>query len=168
MTKKIFKNFLSLILAAVFLGLIFTPTINAAQTCKDQCTDPSGNFDVECYRSCIRPPAAPGDSLFGIINPPPGVSNFGAGGLATFVNVILKILVVGAGLFSLFNFVLAGYDFLSAGNDPKKIEGAWGKIWQTALGLAFAAGAFVLAAIFGKIIFNDYNALLQIKIFGPQ
>jgi hypothetical protein len=48
------------------------------------------------------------------------------------------------------------------------VAGAWAKIWQTMLGLAFAAGSFVLAGIFGKLIFGDYNALLQIKIFTPS
>lgn len=109
--------------------------------------------------------------LFGKVSPPPGVSSYAGGtlqGLPIFINNILKILIVGAGIFTVFNLVIAGYGFLSAGDDPKKVAGAWAKIWQSLLGLAFAAGAFVLAAIFGKLIFNDYNALLQIKIFTPS
>lgn len=107
---------------------------------------------------------------FGVVNPPPGVREYagGLGGLSNFINNILKILIVGAGIFTVFNLVTAGYGFLSAGDDPKKVAGAWAKIWQSLLGLAFAAGAFVLAAIFGKLLFNDPNALLQIRIFGPQ
>lgn len=105
---------------------------------------------------------------FGTVTPPQGVSSYAGGrltGLPIFINNILKILIVGAGIFTLFNLVIAGYGFLSAGDDPKKVAGAWAKIWQSLLGLAFSAGAFVLAAIFGKLIFNDYNAILQIKIF---
>ncbi len=107
---------------------------------------------------------------FGTINPPPGVSQYAGGsieGLPVFINNIIKFLIIGAGIYALFNLVLAGYAFMSAGDDPKKMEGAWAKIWQTLLGLTFAAGSFVLAAIFGKLVFNDYNALLQLKIFGP-
>jgi len=107
---------------------------------------------------------------FGTVAPPQGVDQYSGGsleGFPTFINNILKFLIVGAGVYSLFNLVLAGYAFLSASDDPKKITAAWSKIWQTLLGLAVAAGAFVLAAIFGKIIFNDPSALLQIKIFGP-
>ena len=55
---------------------------------------------------------------------------------------------------------------MSAGDDPKKVQGAWQKIWQTLIGLIFAAGAFVIAALVGQLIFKDANALLQIKIFG--
>lgn len=107
---------------------------------------------------------------FGSVNPPPGVVNYSSGtltGLSIFLNNILKLLIVGAGVFALINLVLAGYAFMSAGEDPKKVAGAWAKIWQTLLGLAFAAGAFVLAAIFGYLIFGDTNAILQLKIFTP-
>lgn len=109
-------------------------------------------------------------NIFGQVTPPPGVAAYQGGqlsGLPLFVNNILKLLIIGAGIYSVFNLVLAGYAFLSAGDDPKKVTAAWSKIWQTLLGLTFAAGAFVLAALFGKIIFNDPKALLEIKIFTP-
>jgi hypothetical protein len=50
---------------------------------------------------------------------------------------------------------------MSAGDDPKKMEGAWAKIWQTAMGLVFMAGAFVLAAIFGTLIFGRWDFILN-------
>jgi hypothetical protein len=56
---------------------------------------------------------------------------------------------------------------MSAGDDPKKMAGATQKIWQTFLGLTVVAGSFVLAAIAGQLIFNDWNALLQLRIFTP-
>jgi hypothetical protein len=108
---------------------------------------------------------------FGVISPPIGVNSYNSGnlsGLSLFLNNILKIMIVGAGIYALVNLLLAGYAFMSAGDNSKKVAGAWAKIWQTMLGLAFAAGSFVLAGIFGKLIFGDYNALLQIKIFTPS
>lgn len=110
------------------------------------------------------------NDIFGPVTPPKQLEAYKSleeGGLTMFINNILKLLVVGAGIYAVINLILAGYAFMSAGDDPKKMAGAWQKIWQTFIGLAFAAGAFVLAAIFGKLIFGDYNALLQIKIFGP-
>jgi hypothetical protein len=110
------------------------------------------------------------NGLFGEVKPPANIIGFKGlkeGGLTIFINNILKLLIVGAGIFAVINLVLAGYAFMSAGDDPKKVAGAWAKIWQTIMGLAFAAGAFVLAAIFGQLIFGDYNALLQLRIFGP-
>lgn len=108
--------------------------------------------------------------LFGKVSPPPGVSSFGGvteGGLTSFLNTVLKLLIVFAGVYAVFNLVTAGYGFMSAGDDPKKVAAAWGKIWRTLIGLLLAVGAFVLAALFGQILFGDPNALLQIKLFGP-
>lgn len=101
---------------------------------------------------------------FGPIFEPGPLQSFSKGGgfgLGNFLNLILKLMVVGAGIYALFNFVLAGYSFLSAGDDPKKVENAWAKIWQTAIGLAFAAGAFVLAALFSWLIFGRPDAILN-------
>ena len=110
---------------------------------------------------------------FGAVAPPPGINKYAGAtgnveaGLPLFINNILKMLIIGAGIYAVFNLVLAGYAFMSAGDDSKKVAGAWAKIWQTLLGLAFAAGAFVLAALFGQLIFGDVDALLQLKIFKP-
>ena len=116
---------------------------------------------------CTTSPDSGG--IIGEVKPPPieGFKGLTEGGLTTFINNILKLLIVGAGIYSVINLVLAGYAFMSAGDDPKKVAGAWQKIFQTLIGLAFAAGAFVLAAIFGQLIFGDPTALLQLKIFGP-
>lgn len=105
---------------------------------------------------------------FGQINLPSEVSDKygGEGGAAIgkLLQTIIYILIIGAGIYALFNLVLAGYAFMSAGDDSKKVAGAWAKIWQTLLGLAFAAGAFVLAAIFGQLIFGDPTFILSPKI----
>ena len=101
---------------------------------------------------------------FGSITAPSPVARFGdveSGGIGNFLNVILNILVVAGGIYALFNLVIAGYGFLSAGGDPKKVEMAWAKIWQTILGLVFIAGAFTLAAIFSWLIFGRPDAILQ-------
>jgi hypothetical protein len=112
-------------------------------------------------------------AIWGQVNPPPGVSQYGSSvigspsGLQVFISVIVKSVIVFAGLYAFFNIIIAGYSFMSAGGNPEKITAAWAKIWQTLLGLFIAAGAFVLAGIFGHLIFGNYNALLQLSIFGP-
>jgi len=102
--------------------------------------------------------------IFGNFTPPQHLVNIGSltgGGLGILLQLILQILIIGAGIFALFNFILAGYAFLSAGDDPKKVAGAWAKIWQSVLGLAFVAGSFVLAAIFGQILFDNPLFILE-------
>lgn len=91
----------------------------------------------------------------------PKYSGGGASAIGALLNTVLQILIVGAGIYALINLVVAGYSFMSAGDDPKKIAGAWAKIWQTLLGLAFSAGAFVLAAIFGQLIFGRWDFIIN-------
>jgi hypothetical protein len=103
---------------------------------------------------------------FGTIAPPAGLEKYGDNpgtAIGSLIQTVIWVLIVGAGIYALFNFVLAGYAFMSAGDDPKKVAGAWAKIWQTALGLAVTAGAFVLAAIFGQLIFGN-----PMFIINPQ
>ena len=106
---------------------------------------------------------------FGEITLPPPIASYGNmdEGPGKFLQMALKTLIVIAGVYALFNLVFAGYAFMSAGDDPKKVAGAWAKIWQTLLGLAVAAGAFVLAAIFGKLLFNDAMFLLKPTLPTP-
>lgn len=104
---------------------------------------------------------------FGVIDPPEAIKKFSynpAGGIGRLIQTAIWILIAGAGIYALVNFVLAGYGFLSAGDDPKKVAGAWAKIWQTALGLLVAAGSIILAAVFGKLIFGDSDAILNPQI----
>lgn len=101
------------------------------------------------------------DSFFGCITPPEPLTKTTP---IDFANTILRVVIVGAGLYAFINIIVAGYQFLGAEGDVKKVEAAWKKIWQSLLGLAFVAGSFVLAAIFGKLIFNDWTAILSPQI----
>ncbi|RJR26046.1 hypothetical protein C4578_00190 [Candidatus Microgenomates bacterium] len=112
-----------------------------------------------------------GTSFFGDIAAPPGVDKHGAGfenGLMGFANTLLKLVILGAGLYAFVNIIIAGYTFLGAGGDPKKVEQAWAKIWQSLLGLTFVAGSLVLAGIFGYLVFKDPTAIINPKIYGPE
>ncbi len=113
-------------------------------------------------------------NFFGNITPPDvfkpekyGSFDTPGKGIVFFANNILKLLIVGAGIYAFLNIIIAGYEFLGAGGDAKKVEAAWKRIWQSLLGLAFVAGSFVLAAIFGWIIFGDAGAILSPEIYGP-
>lgn len=100
---------------------------------------------------------------FGTIQLPSALSNLGDvdTGLSTLLNIIFGILIIIAGIYAVFNFIIAGYLFISAGGDPKKVADAWAKIWQSILGLVVSAGAFVIAAIISQLIFGDPSTLLN-------
>lgn len=113
--------------------------------------------------------------IFGPINPPeaikkltpPGKELGDPSGLIVLFNNILQLLIVVAGIYALLNFILAGYAFMSAGGDPKKVEAAWAKIWQSMVGLLIIAVSFALAALMGKLLFDNAQAILQPRIYGP-
>jgi hypothetical protein len=110
---------------------------------------------------------AQGDNPFGQISPPAGIANYASepdAAIGQLLNTVVRVLIIGAGVYALINLIMAGYAFMSAGDDAKKVAGAWAKIWQTLLGLAVAAGAFVLAGIFGQLIFKDATFLLNPRI----
>lgn len=107
---------------------------------------------------------------FGTVNPPAALRQFSNGtvsGIPILINLLLRTLVVIAGIYMVLNIILAGYGFLSAEGDPKKISDSSAKIWQSVIGLVVVAGSFGLAAIIGQILFNDPNAILQIRFFTP-
>ncbi len=110
--------------------------------------------------------------VFGQITPPPAIQKYGGlvgnpGGLIKFLNNLIRLLIVIGGLWAFINLILAGYGFLEAQGDPKKIETSWQKIWQSMLGLLIILGSFVLAAIFSYLLFGDPRAILNPKVYGP-
>ena len=112
--------------------------------------------------------------VFGRVNPPAPFIDLGnqsfrgsLGDIGVLLNIALRTLIVIAGIITVFNIVLAGYGFLTADGDPKKISDAGAKIWQSIIGLVVAAGSLVIGAIIGLILFGDANAILRVQFFIP-
>lgn len=119
------------------------------------------------YVTPVQPPSKSSWSsdIFGTITPPDSIAGVaGSEGIGKLLNLVFKSMIVIAGVYALFNLIFAGYAFLSAGDDAKKVAGAWAKIWQSMLGLAIAAGSFVLAALFGQLIFGQWDFILNPQI----
>lgn len=114
--------------------------------------------------------------IIGKVSPPPGVRDYigqgqagaAAFGLIGFVSSLVKLLIVIAGLYAFINLILAGFAFMSAGGDPKAVEKAWGKIWQSIIGLVIIASSFLIIALVGWILFKDPGFILRPRIVGPQ
>jgi len=90
------------------------------------------------------------------------------GGLGQLLNNIFILITAGAGIFALFNFIMAGYNYMSAKDEKDRIEKAWAKIWQSLVGLGIVASAFLIAALAGWILFGDPGFILHPKIYGPK
>ncbi len=105
--------------------------------------------------------------IFGDYVPPISGYSTDIQGLTALVTNFLRFAFLLAGIWAFFNFIVAGYDFLAAGGDPKHVVSAWSKIWQTVIGLIVIVASFILAAIIGYMIFNDPLFILKPRIYGP-
>lgn len=108
--------------------------------------------------------------IFGTISPPykGGYSSDVGGnfGLIILFNNIVKLLFLVGGILTFLNLVVAGLQFLNAGGDPKAIETAWNKIWQSLVGLLIMIASFLIAAVAGQIFYGDPGAIMNPKIYG--
>ena len=104
--------------------------------------------------------------IFGNINPPPTKYKIlSEGGLTDFISNLLIFIITIAGLFTLVNFIIAGYLYMSSNGEPQKLIAAGNKILQSLIGLAVISGAFIIAGIIGHVFFNN-PAFLFKPVFG--
>ncbi len=112
-----------------------------------------------------NPSPNPGSEIFGQIKPPMGnkVGGYASDltGFSSFLKNIIYLIFVVAGLYTLLNFIMAGFEFIGAGGDSSKISKAWNKIWQSILGIVIMIAAFALAALVGQIIFGRWDYILK-------
>ena len=100
-------------------------------------------------------------------NPLSQTSYGGLSGVGLFITNIIRLFFVVAGILALFNFLIAGFEYINAGGDSKKLEKAWSRIWQSLMGLVIMVASFAVASLFGYLIFGpDFN-LLSPTIVGP-
>ena len=106
--------------------------------------------------------------LIGQIHSPLAGSTYGTlNGVGLFITNIIRLLFVVAGIYALFNFLIAGFEYINAGGDSKKLEKAWDRIWHSLLGLIIMVGSFALASLFGYLVFGSNFNILSPIIYGP-
>jgi hypothetical protein len=80
---------------------------------------------------------------------------------------IIRLIIVGGGIYALINFVLAGIGFIGAAGNPERVSSAWAKIYQSIIGLSVITLSFVFAGLLGELLFGSWNAILRPQITGP-
>jgi hypothetical protein len=109
-----------------------------------------------------------GTDIVGTIAPPPtAYKSLAQGGLILFLTNILRLVFVVAGIYAFINFILAGFQYMSAAGDAKALAAAWNRIWNSLLGLILVVGSFALAALFSQLIFGKADFILNPTIYGP-
>lgn len=115
--------------------------------------------------SLIHPILTRSAGTFGkIYNPLPQYVSPKGEGLFLFLGNIFKLVGTIAGIYIIIQFITAGFTYISADGDPKKIQQAWEKIWQSILGIIIIASSFIIAAIIER--FTGISILTP-KIYGP-
>jgi hypothetical protein len=109
-------------------------------------------------------------SIFGSVDNP--LNKYGNvadsnGGIILFLTNILRFVFIIAGIYALINFILAGFQYMSAAGDSKALTAAWARIWQTLLGLVIIVASFAIAALVGVIFFGNAGFILNPVIYGP-
>jgi hypothetical protein len=104
---------------------------------------------------------------FGIINPP--VANYKdvGVGLPAFISNVITIVFAAAGLYAFFNLMLAGFSYVTAAGDEKKIMAATQSINMSLIGLVVMVAAAAITGIVSYLLFGSATAILSPSITGP-
>ncbi|MBI2029285.1 hypothetical protein HYT02_02635 [Candidatus Gottesmanbacteria bacterium] len=105
--------------------------------------------------------------LFGTIEPPIGGYSADISGLTQLATNLIRLAILGAGIWAFFNFLVAGFSFLTASGDPKKVAAAWERIYLSVVGLVVIIASFILAAVVGFVVFGDPLFILRPQIYKP-
>mgnify|MGYP006910663356 CR=1 FL=1 len=101
---------------------------------------------------------APDEGLHGpgpIGTPPTDVPGLGEK-LALVVSVSVGLLSIGAGLWFLWQTILSGYAYMTAGSDKEKVRQASQKLTQSIMGLVIVILATFLINFLGYILRIDF------------
>lgn len=111
-------------------------------------------------------------SVFGNIEAPPGVAELNQQsdsgiGLILFFSNLIKLISVVAGLWTMFNFILAGFTYITSADNSGAIEKIGTKLTLSVVGLAIIVASYTIAAIIGLILFGDASFIINPQIPSP-
>ena len=97
------------------------------------------------------------------------VANYGSAdvGLPQFISNVITIIFAAAGLFAFFNLMIAGFSYISAAGDEKKIQAATLSINMSLMGLVVMVATAAITGIVSYLLFGSATAILQPSIKGP-
>lgn len=88
-------------------------------------------------------------------------------GLPAFITNIVTLIFIAGGLWTFLNFMIAGFSYITAAGDQKKIEAAQQSITTSLIGLVVMVAAAAITGIVSFVLFGDAGAILSPKIIGP-
>lgn len=104
--------------------------------------------------------AVAGVDVVGTLQVPGGVpSDYTKTGI--FVSSLIKFIIIVGGVFSLWQFLTGGFQFISSAGDKGKIAEAQQKINMSLIGLVTMAASFIIIAIISMLLFGSFTAILS-------
>ena len=111
------------------------------------------------------------ESVFGAIEAPPGVAELNAQdesgnniGLLIFISNMIKVVSIVAGVWVMFNFIIAGFTYITANGDSSAYSKIGEKLSLSVSGLVLIVAAYTIAGILGLIIFGDATYIINPQI----
>lgn len=108
---------------------------------------------------------------FGNIEAPAGVRKYDAAaggiGLLLFVSNLIQIATVVAGLWVMFNFITAGFTYVTSNGDSAAHGKIASKLTQSIIGLVIIVAAYGVTALAGLLFFGDAMYFLNPQIPTP-
>lgn len=77
------------------------------------------------------------------------------GQLNTLISTIIGVMTVVAAIWFIFQFITAGYQWISSGGDKNNLQQARDKITNSVIGLVIVVAAWIVIGVIGKIIGLD-------------
>lgn len=99
------------------------------------------------------------DDFVGTIAVPSGIPS-DIGNTGSFISALIRFFVVVAGLFTLVQFLIGGFTYITSGGDKAKVTEATNKITNSIIGLIVIAASFVIIAIISKLLFGSFTTIL--------
>lgn len=87
-------------------------------------------------------------------------------GIIAFLSNLIKLFAIIAGIWAMFNLIMGGYTLITSMSDAGAMEKVKNNITMTVVGLAIIAGAYIIAAVIGAVMFGDPNFILRPQLQG--
>jgi hypothetical protein len=84
--------------------------------------------------------------------------------LSTVISNAIGAMTIGAGIWFLFQTIIAGYNYMNAAGDKTRIENAGRKLTNSLIGIAIVVAAYGLLALIGSFLGIEFLNLG--KLFG--
>jgi hypothetical protein len=94
-------------------------------------------------------------------------SEVGGTGLIGLVSNIVRLVIVLGGLWTFINLLMAGFTYVTAGENAESLVNAHKKIYMSLIGMAVMVGSFALTAVISYLFYGDAGTILNPVIYGP-